>query len=100
MNLLLSANQLGSLTRTERNDYIQEVSDEIADRIKEERALLDMEDNFIGYDFSKDYDFDDDMGIFSDRGSTAADRFLLEDGCCFSDYDYDDHYNYGPLSEV
>lgn len=93
MNLLLSANQLGSLTRTERNDYMQEVSDEIADRIKEELSLLDMEDDFIGYDFSKDYDydlhgnpmmFDDDMGIF--------------DG--FSDYDYDDHYNYGPLSEV
>lgn len=81
MNLLLSANQLGSLTRTERNDYMQEVSDEIADRIKEERALLDMEDDFIGYDFSKDYDFDfegdADMGIFSDYCGVP---------------DYDDYY--------
>ena len=97
MNLLLSSNQLSSLTRTERNDYMQEVSDEIADRIKEEQALQ-LQDNFdfIGYDFSKDYDFEDDvdMGIFSDYcGALAQPEYDGYD-------DYDDHYNYGPLSEV
>ena len=87
--LLLSSNQLGSLTRTERNDYMQEVSDEIADRIKEERALLDMMDDGVGYDFSKDYDydldgnpmmFDDDMGIFAD------DYYVSFDADGYNDY--------------